>query len=500
MSYVIGIDAGTESARAFVFDLHGCPAGVGVSNYVTTFPATGRAEQDPADWWLAIGDAVRMAVKNANVSPSDIKAIGLDTTSCTVVLLDREMQPLRSALIWMDVRAAREAADVLATGDPALVINSAGHGPVSAEWMIPKALWLKRNEREIFDRAYGVCEFIDFLNYHLTGHFVASGDTTAMRWHYVKANGGRPDSLLKKLDLEELIEKWPQQVIFPGDTVGGLTRAAANHLGLLPDTPVVQGGADAFIGIIGLGVISPGQLALITGSSHLQLALSDKPIHKRGLWGSYSDCVYRGDHVLEGGQTSTGSILKWFTTNFSPNVDYKCLDAAASKIEPGAEGLLVLDHFQGNRTPYTDPNSRGAVIGLSLAHTPAHVFRAVIEGICFGTEAILRAFQDDRFKISEIVICGGATKSNLWLQTHADVSGIPLKLTEVPDAPALGSAILAAHGANLYRTVEEGATAMVRTKGVVEPDEKKHRRYQELYPAYNELYPATKQVRKSLLI
>jgi ribulokinase len=496
MSYTIGVDAGTEGARAFIFDPEGRPVGSGASGYHTELPAPGQAEQNPEDWWTAIGDSVRMAVKRAGVNPETIRAIGFDTTACTVVALDRTMRPLRPALIWMDVRASREAADVLETNDPALVINSAGKGPVSAEWMIPKALWLKRHDRENYDRAHAVCDFIDYVNYRSTGRYTGSGDTVSMRWHYVKENGGRPDSLLKKLDLEELVDKWPPEIIFPGDVVGELTSEAARHMGLNGGIPVVQGGADAFIGMIGLGVKQPGQMALVTGSSHLQLVVSDRPIHKQGLWGSYADCVYRGDHILEGGQTSTGSILKWFTTNLCPNLDYKHLDLAASKIAPGSDELLVLDHFQGNRTPFTDPNSRGAVVGLCLAHTTAHVYRAVIEGICFGTEAILRTIQDDGFKVEEAMVCGGATKSPLWLQIHADVSGLPLRMTEVADAPALGSAILAAFGAGIYGSVREAIEAMVHFKERIDPDPKRHAAYREIYEAYSRLYPATRQIRR----
>ena len=131
---------------------------------------------------------------------------------------------------------------------------------------------------------------------------------------------------------------------------------AATHLGLKAGTPVIQGGADGFIAIIGLGVTEPGELGLITGSSHLQLAVTDWIFHRPGLWGAYADCVYKGSAVLEGGQTSTGSVIKWFTNNFAAGTDYNELDRAAADIPPGADGLLVLDHFQGNRTPYIDPN------------------------------------------------------------------------------------------------------------------------------------------------
>ena len=496
MAYVIGIDGGTESLRAFVFDLAGQPKGTGCARYATRFPSAGQAEQNPEDWWQALGTAVQGAMASAGVSAGEILALGVDATSCSVVVLDETMRPLRPALIWMDVRAGEEAADLLATRDPALRVNGDGNGPVSAEWMVPKVLWLKRHEPKTYSRATKVCEFIDYLNYRLTGRYVASLDNAAIRWHYILSQGGYPRSLVAALDLPELLEKWPAEVLRPGEIVGGLTPDAAAHLGLPAGLPVAQGGADAFIGMIGMGVTRPGQLALVTGSSHLQLAVTDQAVHRRGLWGAYEDCVYPGSCVLEGGQTSTGSIVNWFQSKFGGGLGYAELNGLAAKIEPGAEGLLVLDHFQGNRTPYTDPKSRGAILGLSLAHDAAHVYRAIIEGICFGTEAILRNFQDDSFRLSEMVVCGGATRSDLWLQIHADVSGLPLVLTEVSDAPALGSGILAAYAAGQFGSIQEAAGAMVRTRAVIEPHSGRHAVYRELYERYSRLYEAAKSVRE----
>ena len=159
---------------------------------------------------------------------------------------------------------------------------------------------------------------------------------------------------------------------------------------------------------------------------------------------------------------------------------------------------MVLDHFQGNRTPYTDAMSRGAITGLTLKHTPAHVYRAIIEGICLGTKVIVENF-GAAFQARRIVVAGGATHSPLWLQIHADTIGAPLELTEIPDAPALGCAILAAYGAKRFSTIEEGAKAMVRTARTIEPNAANAKRYDAVYPQYRELYHALKTVRETRL-
>ena len=232
MNYVIGIDGGTESLRAGVFDLTGRPAAFAATAYPAAFPQPGWAEQQPADWWAALGRSVREAVSAAGVRQDAICGLAVDTTCCSVVALDARGHALRPALLWMDVRAAEEADLVRATGDPALCVNAAGAGPVSAEWMIPKALWLARHEPALFEQAVTVCEYQDYLNLHLTGRRTASINHAAIRWHYRSSAGGYARTLLEALGIGDLLGKWPQEVIRLGDVIGPLTPQAAAHLGL----------------------------------------------------------------------------------------------------------------------------------------------------------------------------------------------------------------------------------------------------------------------------
>ena len=495
--YLIGVDGGTESLRAGVFDLQGRPLAFASTAYETRFPNPGWAEQEPGDWWTALGQSVRQAVERAGVHAEEIAAMAVDTTCCSVVVLDDGGQPLRPCLIWMDLRSAPQTEKVVATGDEALRVNSDGKGPVSAEWMVPKALWLMENEPEIFARATTICEFQDYINYHLTGRWVASINNVSARWHCDRQRGGIPETLLEKLGLSALVEKWPAEVLDLGQTIGGLTPRAAQHLGLPQDLPVVQGGADAFIGMVGLGVVRPGSLALITGSSHLQLGLSDIPFHGTGVWGTYADALLPGLYAVEGGQTSTGSVVNWLK-NIYGVPDYENLNREAENLPPGSEGLIVQEHFQGNRTPHTDPQSRGAIHGLTLKHGRAHLFRAAIEGIAFGSELILETMRQNGFEPDRIVIAGGATRSQLWLQIHADVSNLPLTLTEVADAPALGSAILAAVGVGLFADIETAAEQMVKMTRVIQPNASTHSAYRPFYEAYKATYSVLRELRRDV--
>lgn len=492
MAYFLTADGGTESLRVRIYDVQGTCVASHAEPYETTFSPGARAEQNPEDWWRSLCVASRACLAEAGLSGDQIEAMAYATTCCTVVALDASGAPLRPALLWMDVRADKEAEAVLATGDTRLRLNSDGSGPVSAEWMIPKALWIKRNEPEIYDAAETICEYQDYLTLRLTGERCASLNNVGLRWHYANRDGGWAESLVSALGMADLVEKWPSRVAVPGEVVGHLTADAAEALGLTTNTKLVQGGADALIGMIGLGVSQPGQLCLITGSSHLQFGVTEKPFHASGMWGAYADIVYPNRYIIEGGQTSTGSIINWLRRFVGGEFDFDEMNRKAAALPPGSDGLIVQDHFQGNRTPYTDALSRGAITGLTLAHEPHHVFRAIMEGISMGTRAILDSFAKGGYEGSEMVAGGGATNSGLFMQIHADTAGIPVRIPASTDGPTLGSAILAAHGAGHFDTIDDGIAAMVKPGRVIEPDPKAAAAYDEIYDRYLALYPALK--------
>lgn len=491
---VIGVDGGTEGLRAGVFDLTGRALAFASTPYPTNYPQPGWAEQQPEDWWRAIGQSVREAVREAGIAPADVIALCVDTTCCSVVALDAQGTALRPSLIWMDVRSQLQAQAVAESGDAALCVNGGGRGPVSAEWMIPKALWLRQNETRAYEAASLVCEYQDYLNLRLTGERVASLNNVSVRWHYRAREGGWPAGLCARAGAPELPGKWPARVLAPGTTIGPLTPQAASHLGLIAGTRVVQGGSDASVAMIGLGVVEAGAMALITGSSHLQLGLSERPLHGPGIWGSYADAVVPGLHLVEGGQTSTGSVVSWFRRLLGEGASYAQLDEEAAAVAIGSEGVLAQDHFQGNRTPHTDALSRGAIVGLTLKHGRAHILRAILESVAYGTRLVLENQRRHGFDARELTVSGGVTRSDLWLQIHADVTGLPLRLTRTGEAACLGSAMLAAVGAGEYASIEESAGAMSAVTRVIEPDARAHAAYAEAYARYVSLYPALRAV------
>jgi ribulose-phosphate 3-epimerase len=203
--------------------------------------------------------------------------------------------------------------------------------------------------------------------------------------------------------------------------------------------------------------------------------------------------------VVEGGQTSTGSVVRWFKAVCGgDDAFYDDVNEAAARVPPGCEGLVVQEHLQGNRTPHVDPASRGAVVGLTLKHGRAHVYRAILEGISFGTRLIFDSMKDAGYVPESVTVAGGATNSELWLQIHADVAGVPFKRTRCADAPALGCAALAAVAAGAHADVPAAVAAMVHDAGVVTPDAHAHAAYAAAYAAYKATYHATKRVVRGL--
>lgn len=500
--YLMGIDFGTGGVRVGLFDRQGTPAVFHAVELQTRHPRPGWAEQDPDEWWSGLARATRGALAESGVAAGEIAGISVDATASTVVATDADGRPLRPAIMWMDVRAADQARRVQETGDPALKYN--GFGAVSAELGLPKALWLKENEPETWKGAARVGECADWAIQRLTGEAAASVNTVSGKWYYDRDEGGFPASLYEAVGVEDLLDKMPERVLDLGVAVGELRKEAADELGLEAGTPVAEGGIDAHVGALGLGVVSPGMLALITGSSHVIIGQAAGPIHDPGFWGAYTDAIIPGQYTVEAGQASTGSVVAWFKNNFAGaavaeadrrGVDpYVVLNELAAEVPIGSEGLVVLDYFQGNRSPYTDPHARGLISGLSLRHGPGHLFRAILEGICFGTELILRTLRRHDFELRSIVAAGGATRSELWMQLHADVAGVPVSIPREPEGPVLGAAMLASVGAGIHPDVETAAAEMVHVERTIEPDQGRHEEYAFFMDRYTELYLATKDV------
>ena len=492
---LLGLDVGTQSLRAAIVDLRGRTISTGVAPIDTTYPHPSWAEQDPRQWWDAAKRAVASALAGGGVSPNRIAGLGLCCTACTVVACDESGDPLRKALLWMDQRAHVEAAEIAATGDRALRYVS---GRVSPEWMLPKALWLKRFEPDLYDRAGRIVEGTDWLMHRLTGAWTLSLNHVAVKWNYARPDGGWPLAMLRAVGLADLPEKWPTTIVPLGKGDGELCPGAAEALGLIAGTPVAQGGIDAYLGMIGMGATAAGDVALIVGSSTCLLAQSRAGVFGSGAAGCYPDATVEGLYTLEAGQTATGSILDWYRRHFAGREQveadrrgvhvYEVLDEQARAVPPGSEGLVVRDDWQGNRSPHMNPKARGAILGLSLAHGPGHVFRALYEATACGTRNILEDAAAHGLAVERVVVGGGGAKSPLWLQILADLLKRPIVLTRDPESCALGATMAAAVGSGHFADFDEAATAMVAPGRTIDPHPGNFAAYDDLSRKYLDAY------------
>lgn len=500
--HLMGVDFGTGGVRVGIFDAQGMPRVFHGVEFGTSYPRSGWAEQDPDVWWSSFLQAAKKAIADSGVGAEDIVGISTDATASTVLAIGQDERHLGKAIMWMDVRAADQAAALAATQDKAL--KYCGFGDVSAEWGLPKALWLKEKQPHVWDKTKLIVDCNDWLGHQLTGEWASSVNILACKYFYDGDTGGHARSLMEAVGFTDFLDKVPGTVLNLGDVIGQLRSAVADEIGLKAGIPVAMGAIDAHSGALGLGVVEPGKLALITGSSHVMIGQASEPVHGRGFWGSYTDALIPGQYTVEAGQVSTGSVVAWFKNKFASEaavdahrrgVDaYAVLNDLAAKVPIGSNGLVFLDYFQGNRSPHTDPMVRGAIWGLGLGHGTGDVFRSILEGICFGTESIFKAMREQNFTPELNVVSGGPTKSKLWMQMHADVSNVPIATTKVTDGPALGSAMLAAVGAGLYMDVQEAAHNMVHTASSIEPNAEAHERYSFYQEKYEQTYPALRDL------
>lgn len=495
MDCFMGLDFGTQSIRCGIFDKKGAAIGLGECKYETYYPHAGWAEQDPREWETALMEAVVLAKAEAGEVFERIRGIGICATSSTVVMASRDGKAMDRAILWMDNRAKKQAERINATKNP--VLRYCGN-EVSVEWLLPKILWLKENRSEQYQAADVICEMQDYMNHHLTGRWCASVSQATCKANYVEELGGFQKDFLNEIGLPDYFEKTNTEVLKQGRLVGYLREDMAKAFGL-GTVPVYQGGIDAHTNMIGLGVTKPGDMGAVMGTSFVHLAVTDAPVFTEGIWGPYKNAIVPDLYCMEGGQVSAGSITKWFIKEFKIGGDnpYMMIAEEAKNIAAGSDGVICLDFFQGNRTPYKDPSAKGVFYGLTLSHTRAHLYRSVLEGIAFGTKNIIDSIQQGEVKIHSLMGCGGVTFNDMWLQIIADVTGKPIVLTEHSgNAGVLGGAIIAAVGCGAFGDFTAATQHMVTITETVQPNPQLYSVYEEAYQKYIAIYGQLKTLMK----
>ena len=520
---VVGVDVGSASVRAGVFDLAGHRLAFAVRPIRQFHPRTSFVEQSSTDIWRACRESVREAVGGAGVAPAAVVAIGFDAT-CSLVAVGAGGRPVsvaedgdpdRDIVMWMDHRAVDETAAINATRDPALAYVG---GKVSIEMELPKLLWLARRYPARYAAATRFFDLADYLVWRSCGADTASVCTLTCKWNYLAHEGRFPEAMLAAVGLGDLAAKLPQRIMPLGSSPGTLTATAAAELGLPPTTVVATGIIDAHAGGLALvGTRPEGALALIGGTSNCHMVVSREPVLVPGVWGPYFGAMLPGYWLNEGGQSAAGALVDW-TLRQSPawpkasevaaregRSVYAVLNdwVAALEAREGlpAANLHVLPDHHGNRSPRANPHARGAVVGLTLEEGPdalARTYLATLQALAYGTRHIIDSMNRAGHRIDRIVMCGGGTKNTLLLREHADAIGHDIHLVGEEDAVTLGAALLAATASGRFADIPAAAAAMVRPGGEVAARPDARAFHDAKYAVFLQLYDDQQRYRERM--
>ncbi len=481
-SYILAHDLGTSGNKATLFDGEGHLVASAFATYATHYPQPNWAEQEPADWWVAICGSTRELLAKAAIAPGEIAAVGFSGMMMGCLPVDSRGAPLRSCIIWADQRAQSEAAAMAELCGADAVYARCGHR-VSPAYVAPKILWLRAHQPELFFQAARFLLPKDYIVHRLTGVYAtdysdASGtllfDLVTRRWDA---------GLLNKLGLsvEQLPFPYPSPAI-----VGEVTPEAAAATGLAAGTPVVIGGGDGACAGIGAGVVEPGSAYCVIGTSAWISVSTTAPVPDPQQRTMTFHHVHPERYAPMGVQQLAGGAREWAwrTLAGAPELD---LDSAAAQVAPGAGGLLFLPYLMGERSPLWNPLARGAFVGLAMPHGKPEMARAVLEGVAFGLQQILEILQSHVPGIEALRLIGGGGKSRLWAQILADVMGLPIHRLELKsEATSWGAAVAAGVGAGLYDWTLAAARAQVVE--VIDPTPAHAARYAELATIYRDLY------------
>lgn len=533
-AYLLGIDIGTGSARAGLFDTRGAMLAMASEPIRMWNPQPDHYEQSSDDIWRAIATTIGRVLQEANVPKEQVAGISFDAT-CSLVVLDTAGKPLavnadndaeRNIIVWMDHRALAEAEQINAGNYE--VLNYVG-GVISPEMETPKLKWLKTHLPQTWQNAGKFFDLADYLTYRASGVDARSFCTVVCKWTYLghEGKGGHWDkNYLAAIGIDDAFDgqKVADDIRPMGANLGNLTPQAALELGLTTSCAVGVGIIDAHAGGLGvLGSVWEGDvaidlakletaLALIGGTSNCHMAVSRHSVFVPGIWGPYFGAMVPDLWLLEGGQSSAGSTIDHVIADHAAAPDlfaeaeaknltpYELLNAEIERLAQEAgvpyaalltRDIHVLGDFLGNRCPHADPLAKGIVDGVTLDRSRISLalrYYAAVQAVAYGTRDIVRAMNEKGMQIDTLYVTGGGTKNPLWLQEHADATGLTLVLPQEPEAVLLGTAMLAATACGIYPHVHAAMQGMSKRGKVVTPNPQTAKYHNAKFACYQDLY------------
>ena len=494
--YLLGVDIGTYSSKGVLVKESGEVVACRAVEHPLEIPRPGWAEHDAeTTWWNDFLAITRSLLDSNGISPKKIAGIGFSAISPAVLPIDREGRPLRKAILYgIDTRATREIAELQQVIDRDPVHRQSGVR-LSSQSASPKVLWIRRHEPEIWARTHLVVNGSGFLLYRLTGEATLD---------FYDAVTFDPFVDYERCCWAEAIEecvsprgKLPR-LTWTCDIAGRVTAEAARLTGLAEGTPIITGTADAAAEAVSAGLANVDDLMVMYGSSIFFILRTPRLHVTPCFWGAHF--LEKGTYVLTGGMSTSGSLTKWFRDQFAPlevQVEdaggegaYAALARLAASSPVGANGLVVLPYFSGERTPILDPDAKGVVFGLGLNHTRGDVYRAVLESVGFGIRHNIDQMRKEGAEPTRILAVGGGTCNPLWMQIVSNIAGIEQHIPEQQIGACYGDAFLAGIGVGLFSGTAEAAQ-WVRIKKIVKPESTASRIYEGYYRVYRELYAST---------
>jgi xylulokinase len=497
--YVIGCDVGSQGTNAALYAADGTLAASVYEGYDVAFPHPGWAEQDPRLWTAALHASIARLLRSVPEGPPAVRGLSFGSQLDGMVVCDAKGDPLRPAMIWMDRRAEAQAAALAGRVSPADFYRHVGAN-LDSSHAVFKALWVRDRQPEVFAEAAALMP---------PGSFVLREAAGVLAVDYSNA------SSLALLDPRT--RTWSAPIldaagIDPGmlpelapgtQPVGRVTPAFAEATGLSPETVVVVGCGDEMAATLGAGVFAPGEVCDVVGTAEPVCAASAEPREDPTM---LVECHPHADPeawLLENPGFVSGGNLRWWRDQFAPleraaeargeGDAYDLLTGPAAEVAPGAEGLVYLPCMQGAMAPEWNGAARGVFYGLTLAHTRAHMTRAMLEGSAYALRDILEAMRDAGLDVRRLTIVGGGAKGAPWRQIKADVTGLPVRVPTSVETTATGAAILAAVGAGTHASVAEAVEAFVAYQPEEQvPDPERQERYADAYRRYRDVYFALK--------
>jgi xylulokinase len=476
---VLGIDVGTTALKAIALHRHAGIIAQVEKPHELLSPHPGWAEEDAEHWWETTSQAIRELLRS--VPAAEIAAIGVSGMVPALVLLDEAGYPLRMSIQQNDARNIVEVAELRAAVDGEEFFSITGSS-VNQQNIDPRWRWLRKHEPDIVKRTAHVCGSYDFIVYRLTGRFSleenwaaesALYDVQHHRWHQ------------PYLDQAGLARALLPPVHKPSEIVGGVSEAVAAQLGLRAGTPVVAGSADHVAAALAAGLTLSGDTLLKFGGAGDILYCAEHPDPDPHFYFDYHDIP--GLTLINGCMATSGSLVKWFSYTMAGGMSPAALDREAAAIPPGAGGIVTLPYFLGEKTPVFDPSARGVFAGVMLHHTRGHLFRAVLEAVCYGFAHHLALLQAAGRPLRRVCVADGGSRSALWMQIAADVTDQTVQVVGGDAASALGAAYVAAMGVGIFNSWSE-INRFIAYGASYAPQREAVERYRTGFSIYRDLY------------